>query len=380
MGHHERCDDTGRAEWIELKGPMMSQSWMDGLRAEPSAVAQPSPRQVVPLRADESAPGRIDAGAGDVVSPAPGGPVQRQTTTPPAVPSGGWRALVFAASGQRINPGVGKIELRRREADAVLNASISGTHHVAVVGAKGGVGRATVAVALGHAFALYRRDRSVVLDAGCGVANRIVETRFADAGPIPTIADLLGIEDEARYPEVRACLLEANTGLQMLAAAADGRRMTDAVSEPEFMTAVDILSGHYQLLISACSAGVRVVNGAIIAGADTVLVPTTGAVQATTKALATLDWLDANQFGARPIVVLSCTTPDKKAVMGVEQTRDLFAGRVGDVVAIPYDRHLAAGGQIVWERMHRATRDAYRELAERVAAGFGHRSAGEVAW
>ncbi|NKZ72018.1 hypothetical protein GTA09_21605 [Rhodococcus hoagii] len=110
-------------------------------------------------------------------------------------------------------------------------------------------------------------------------------------------------------------------------------------------------------------------NQTIIGLADTVLVPTTGTEQSTTKALATLGWLDANQFGARPIVVLSRTNADKKSGMTVEQVRDLFAGRVRDVVAVPYDRHLATGPQVVWEQMHPRTQMAYRVLAERVAEG-----------
>ncbi|NKS02676.1 hypothetical protein GS528_17140 [Rhodococcus hoagii] len=96
-------------------------------------------------------------------------------------------------------------------------------------------------------------------------------------------------------------------------ATARARDVTGGVSETDFTTAIDVLSGHYQLLITACSAGLTGMNQTIIGLADTVLVPTTGTEQSTTKALATLGWLDANQFGARPIVVLSRTNPDKKS-------------------------------------------------------------------
>ncbi len=363
----------------------MSQSWMDGLRVESTTTEQPARPRVVPIRADAPAPDRIDAGAGDALSSALSGPVRETVGAVPAIapavtvaPMRGWRGLVFAASGHRINPGAA--ELRRRASDALLNAPISGTHHVAVVGAKGGVGRGTVAVALGHAFALHRRDRVVSLDGAGGLASRIVEQRFSHGSSTPTITDLLAVEDSARYPEVRTCLLEASSGLQMLATAR-ARDVTGGVSETDFTTAIDVLSGHYQLLITACSAGLTGMNQSIIGLADTVLVPTTGTEQSTTKALATLGWLDANQFGARPIVVLSRTNPDKKSGMTVEQVRDLFAGRVRDVVAVPYDRHLATGPQVVWEQMHPRTQMAYRVLAERVAEGFSAgASMGEVSW
>ncbi|NKS02675.1 hypothetical protein GS528_17135 [Rhodococcus hoagii] len=67
---------------------------------------------------------------------------------------------------------------------------------MAVVGAKGGVGRGTVAVAtLGHAFALHRRDRVVSLDGAADWRAESWKQRFNQGSSTPTITDLLAVDD-----------------------------------------------------------------------------------------------------------------------------------------------------------------------------------------
>src|SRR5437763_957341 len=60
------------------------------------------------------------------------------------VPAGGWRRMVYRASGGVIHPGESTAELRRRELLAHARTPVSGGHHrVAVMSLKGGVGKTT---------------------------------------------------------------------------------------------------------------------------------------------------------------------------------------------------------------------------------------------
>jgi putative peptide zinc metalloprotease protein len=80
-------------------------------------------------------------------------------------PADGWRRAVHVATGGMVAIGPGTVELRRRELAAQVKTPIGGCRTVAFVSRKGGVGKTTTCLLVGHTFALHRGDRVVALDA-----------------------------------------------------------------------------------------------------------------------------------------------------------------------------------------------------------------------
>jgi Mrp family chromosome partitioning ATPase len=77
---------------------------------------------------------------------------------------GGWRRLLFQLSGGLVNLGPSPTELRERELIARVKAPVTGCRRIAIVSRKGGVGKTTTTLMLGHTFASLRGDRVIALD------------------------------------------------------------------------------------------------------------------------------------------------------------------------------------------------------------------------
>jgi putative peptide zinc metalloprotease protein len=65
-------------------------------------------------------------------------------------PSRGWRRSVYVASGGLVNPGLSQVEQEERALAARSKAPIAGGRRVVVVARKGGIGKTTTTVCLGH--------------------------------------------------------------------------------------------------------------------------------------------------------------------------------------------------------------------------------------
>jgi putative peptide zinc metalloprotease protein len=91
-------------------------------------------------------PGRVAPSAADVTS-------ERMLRMRSEPPTEGWRRLVFALTGGRLSPGPSARERDRRALVDRIKAPVAGCRRIAVVSRKGGVGKTTTTLMLGHTFA-----------------------------------------------------------------------------------------------------------------------------------------------------------------------------------------------------------------------------------
>lgn len=293
----------------------------------------------------------------------------------PAVPLSGWRRALYMASLRTINPGESRGDLRRRAVDTEIGSPVRNDHKITVAGLKGGVGKSTVSVVLGHAFASVRSDRVLAIDANpdAGVlAERIVQVSPRTDIP-PTIYDLLAAPRHDRYADVREHTLEAETGLQVLASHDDPER-SEALSESDYRRVINILQDHFQVLISDCGTGItHPAMAGVLDLTESLIAPTKLDVSAVTRTNALLDWLDAHHYShlvERCVIVVSRMSSSNRTPLTDTQLHDYFSGRVRAVVSIPFDPHLDEGTEIYWERLLPATQAAYRSLARLIAGDF----------
>lgn len=168
-------------------------------------------------------------------------------------PSAGFRRALFRVTGGLINLGPSAAELRERELAARVKAPVAGCRRIAVVSRKGGVGKTTTTLMLGHTFASLRGDRVIALDGNPDAGSLGYRVRRETTN---TVMSLLAHREQIqRYGDIRAFTSQAPTRLEVVAAD-DDPRITDALVESDFHTAVRLLEVHYNLVCLDTGTGV----------------------------------------------------------------------------------------------------------------------------
>jgi putative peptide zinc metalloprotease protein len=299
---------------------------------------------------------------------------ERMLRPSPNVHSHGWRRAVFTLSGGHIAMGPSPEEIRQRELVARVKTPVAGCRKIAFISRKGGVGKTSTCLLVGHTFAIHRGDRVVAVDGNpdAGTLGHRVR-RETTANLTSLLADAGRIE---RYADVRGYTSQAPSRLEVVASD-DDPRITQAIGEPEFHRAIELLERHYNLVCLDTGTGVlESATRGILAAADQVVVVSAPSLDGARAASATLDWLDANGFDglvSESVAVLNAVgrTP---GLVDVGRIEEHFARRCRACVRIPWDPHLEAGAEAGVDDLQPATRSAYLELAAAIGSGFANRT------
>jgi putative peptide zinc metalloprotease protein len=290
----------------------------------------------------------------------------RPTAEPP---QSGWRRLLYRLTGGAINTGPGQREQRERELIAAVRAPVTGCRRIAIVSRKGGVGKTTTTLFLGHTFAEHRGDRVIALDGNPDAGSLGYRVRRETN---KTITHLLVSRDEvSRYADIRAFTSQAPTRLEVIAAD-DDPRITDSLREADYKRAVDLLEVHYNLICMDTGTGVlESASKGILQLADQLVLVTSPSLDSGRAASATLDWLESNgheDLVAGSVAVINGIRP--KGMVDLDKVERHFQARCRAVVRVPWDEVLQAGAEAGLTDLRPATRAAYLELAAKVAKGF----------
>ena len=286
------------------------------------------------------------------------------------VPSGGWRRIVFSLSGGRVAMGPSPEELRRRELVARVKTPVAGCRKIAFISRKGGVGKTSTCLLVGHTFATHRGDRVIAVDGNpdAGTLGHRVR-RETTANLTSLLEDTARIE---RYADIRGYTSQAASRLEVVASD-DDPRITQAIGENEFHRVISLLERHYNLVCLDTGTGVlESATRGILNSADQIVVVSAPSLDGARAASATLDWLDANGYRRlveESVAVLNAVgrTP---AAVDVDRIDDHFARRCRSCVRIPWDPHLEAGAEASVDELQPATQRAYLELAAAIGSGF----------
>jgi len=285
------------------------------------------------------------------------------------VPRSGLRRLLYRLTAGRVNLGPNRTELAERDMVARAKARVVDCRRIAVMSRKGGVGKTTTTLQLGHTFASHRGDRVIALDGNPDAGSLAYRVRRETTA---TITDLLRDRDSiARYADIRAYTSQAPTRLEIVAAD-DDPSITEALREQDFYSVVDLLEHHYNLVLMDTGTGVlESAAKGIVELADQLVVVSGPSLDTARTAMSTLDWLGEHGHAdlvANAVAVVNQVRP--KSQLDLDRVEELFAGRVATVVRIPWDPFLEAGGEASIEELAPATRQAYLALAAAVADGF----------
>jgi MinD-like ATPase involved in chromosome partitioning or flagellar assembly len=284
-------------------------------------------------------------------------------------PSTGWRKGLMATTG--INLGPSAKELKHVGFEDRVRTEIPGCHRLAVISLKGGVGKTTSAAALGSMFASLRGDRVIAIDANPdrGTLGDKIVPGLAKS----TVRDFVSRSPQLdRYSAVREFTAQAESRLEVLVSESDPLASL-AFSENDYRIISDILEKFYNLILTDCGTGLlHSAMVGVLAKADQVVIVSSASLDGARSASATLDWLEAHNYGelARESVTVITSVRPQAATVHLDEIINHFARRTRAVVAVPYDPHLAEGGQIDLNLMSKGAYQAYLELAAEIADQF----------
>lgn len=268
-----------------------------------------------------------------------------------------------------MNLGPGADELSERELVARVMTPIVGCRRVAVISRKGGIGKTTTTVGLGHTFATHRGDRVIALDANpdAGSLGFRVERQTAS-----TLTQLLAQADGlTRYADVRAHTSQSASRLEVLASDNDPA-ISEALGEEDYRRALIVLEHHYNLILIDTGTGILdSATQGILRMADQLVICAAPTIDGGKVAALTLDWL--NEHGYAELVRQAVVVVNQ---VGAETGVDLslierhFTRRCRRLVRLPWDPHLATGAEVELDSLRKGTRHAYLELSAAVAEGF----------
>jgi putative peptide zinc metalloprotease protein len=343
--------------------PVESNAVAQGADApEPSAPGNPLVERLAPFAGQGTAPSAPVPTAAAFTS-------ESMLRPRAQAPEGGWRKAVFRVTGGKVNPGLSAAEQRRRALVAAVKTPVAGSRRIAVISRKGGVGKTTTTLMLGHTFATWRGDRVVALDGNPDAGSlgyRVPrETRA-------TVTDLL---DDAhritRYADIRGYTSQAPTRLEVIASD-DDPHITSAIGREEYHTAVRLLEHHYNLILLDTGTGILdSATQGILGVADQLVLVLAPSLDGARAASLTLDWLESNghsRLVAGAVAVLNQSR--QRGLVEVDKLEEHFLARCRGAVRIPWDPTLDAGAETGLEDLAPATRQAYLELAAAVATGF----------
>jgi MinD-like ATPase involved in chromosome partitioning or flagellar assembly len=381
---HQGIDDDGRTTDLQRppgapgfrQQPSPSQgfdnfftdtSTHEGAPQNPWAPA-PSPASAAPT--DDLATHSARAGFG---ARAGAGVTERVTTTRRRPAATGWRRLVSRMTFGRLTPGPSAKQEAYEELIRRIKAPLADTYVVAFVNAKGGVGKTTMTVGTGCAIARERGDRVIAVDVDTDLGN--LSSRFEQkGGPKANIEALASLKDPSSYPTVRTYTVQNDDDLEMLAAQNDPR-VSYTLNSQDFETTMKILRLHYNIVLLDCGTAITSPLFSTIAKhLDALVIVASQDPPGLNGAWSTLTWLHSHGFSALlPRTVVTVNAPFRgKALVDLDEADNIFREQVPDVrvIRVPYDVHLAEGGDVSFDELKSRTRKALKELAGAVAEQY----------
>lgn len=288
----------------------------------------------------------------------------RLVSKSPAPPVGGWRRWLYFATFGYVNVGDSDAVRMQRALEHRIAVRLGEkTRYVPVLSRKGGVGKTTVTTLLGMALADLREDRVIAMDANPDRGT------LSDRNPgraSHTARQLVKDRFEVNsFAQLSNYTAREGSRLDVLASDADPM-VAHAFNDADYRAVTDILGRYYSIVLTDSGTGmVHSVMQGTLEKADAVVLVSGGSVDEARLASETLSWLEAHgrdDLVRRAIVVVNVSAGNGTRV-NVDEIEDHFRTRVGHVVRIPHDRHLAEGSQIEFAKLAPATREAAIELA-----------------
>ncbi|MFE1171721.1 MinD/ParA family protein [Streptomyces sp. NPDC058773] len=243
---------------------------------------------------------------------------------------------------------------------AVLQQPVTTGRQIAVTSIRGGSGKSTVAALLGTTYAHYRQDPVLFLEADPALGSLPLRLG-AEALRWTTseIADL--VKPDMSLLDVTGYLVQLPDNAWLLPASQG--QIGVMLNSRAYERAVVALRRYFGVMVIDCETLPAEVARVALAAAHGRVLVTPATPEGVTSTFSVLQWMQGlpRHVIAGTVVVLTELVPHSGLDLDAA-TRELKATGVS-VQVLPYDRHLAAGGQVHTELLAHSTREAAARLA-----------------
>ncbi|MEU8626694.1 MinD/ParA family protein [Streptomyces sp. NPDC048669] len=245
----------------------------------------------------------------------------------------------------------------------VLQRPVTTGRQIAVTSIRGGAGKTTVAALLGTAYAHYRQDPVLLVEADPALGS--LPLRLGAETLRWTTADLADIvEPQMSLLDVTGYLVQLPDNAWLLPGS-QGRigAMLDTATYERVMVA---LRRYFSVTVVDCETLPAEVARVALTASQARVLAAPATLDGVTSTYAVLQWLQGlpRHVIAGTVVVLSSTVA--RPGIDVEAAADRLRSTGASVHVLPHDRHLAAGGALRTELLARPTRLAATRLAAEV--------------
>ncbi len=285
------------------------------------------------------------------------------------IPDHGWRRAIYRGTAHAYNPGPSRQERQREELRRRLRTPIDGSRRVVVMSRKGGVGKTTIALALGSTFAMLRGDRVIAVDANPDAGN--LAHRVAPPHDRNVTDVLRDIDDIDSYAALRGYTSQATESRLEVLASDDDPSIGMALGRTDYHRLIDLLDHYYNLILLDTGTGILdSANQGLLAEADQVVLVLRPGLDGGRAAALTLDWMDEHGYGELVSSTVVVINAERHGGAPPDLMRRHFEKRCEHVVSVPWDDTLEQGAQTDMSDLNRKTRDSMVEIAAAVADNF----------
>ncbi|MEU7230045.1 MinD/ParA family ATP-binding protein [Streptomyces chrestomyceticus] len=294
---------------------------------------------------------------------------QAATQAAPASPAQwGWRGRVRRLTGGLITPAMGQAEARHRAATEQVQGHLQGPKTIVFVNPKGGAGTTTATLMAARTFGVLRGGSVLAWDNN--ETRGTLGGRGRPAGHWNTARELLdniGLFADsatARIGDLGLYVRGQGPAHFDLLASDERPEVTGHIDANEVGRLHNLFQRFYKLTLIDTGNNIRAQNFlAAVHRADLLVVTATVRRDTADAAVWMLDALERRVTGLgelkpKTVTVLADMSPHSDQGLRREM-RALFGARTRAVHPIPYDPALADGGIVNYDRLSKATHDAW---------------------
>ncbi|WP_107428640.1 nucleotide-binding protein [Streptomyces kebangsaanensis] len=245
----------------------------------------------------------------------------------------------------------------------VLQQAVTTGRQIAVTSIRGGSGKTTVTALLGTAYAHYRQDPVLVVEADPALGS--LPLRLGAESLRWTTGDLAEVvEPQMSLLDVTGYLVQLPDNAWLLPGS-QGQvgAMLDTRSYEQVMVS---LRRYFGVTVVDCETLPAEVARTALSAAQARVLTVPATLEGVASTHAVLEWMRAlpRDITASTVVVLTETAPHTG--LDLDKAAERLKTTGASVRVLPYDRHLAAGGPIRTDLLARPTRQAATSLAAEV--------------
>ncbi|MFI9030528.1 MinD/ParA family protein [Streptomyces sp. NPDC053560] len=242
----------------------------------------------------------------------------------------------------------------------VLQQPVTTGRQIAVTSIRGGSGKSTVAALLGTAYAHYRQDPVLMVEADPSLGS--LPLRLGAETLRWTTGDLAGIvEPQMSLLDVTGYLVQLPNNAWLLPGS---QGQIGAMLETRAYERVMVsLRRYFGVTVVDCETLPAEVARVALSAAQARVLTAPATLEGITSTYSILQWMQGlpPHVIAGTVVVLSELVPHSG--LDLDEAVEKLKSTGASVLIMPYDRHLAAGGTIRTELLAHATREAATRLA-----------------